>query len=192
MEGESAGAGRGGLPRGGDSLSLLLLRVCWRGGGSRASQRQAGNVPAGALGVGGAAPCYALRPPRAQWGPARSFREGEVGRPDAGDAEGDFARFSDLSRFSFVFWGSSACKLWGSVTLRALSRQAVSEGPGSQPRRPSHQVARGGRAGLLRQTSVPRRSQVCITRYNQSVWCCALVLTPRGSVPSSAPQPCSI
>lgn len=99
-----------------------------------------------------------------------------VGRQDARDAEGDFARFSGLSRFSFVFWGSSASKLWGSVTFRAGSRQAVSEGPASQLRRPSHQVASGGRAGLLRQASVSRGGARFVSRDTTRVssvvlWC---------------------
>ena len=105
MKGESAGAARAPLGRGlafasaADGLfegrGKPRLAACGRETFPRALSGWAGLLPA-------------LRfAPRARRGDcgglvARSFREGEVGRPDGRDAVGDFARFSGVSRFSFL------------------------------------------------------------------------------------------
>lgn len=160
--------GRRGLPWGGDSLSLLLLTVCSRGGGSRASQPAGGKRSRGRSRGGRdcSPPCASLLARAAGiaagWSPAPSAKGKWAGR--MGGTQWVTSRASLVFPGS-RFWGSSSCKLWVSVTFRAGSRQAVSEGPASQLRRPSHQVASGGRAGLLRQASVPRggASSHCVT-----------------------------
>lgn len=152
--------------------------VCWRGEKQRLAACRPGNVPAGALAVGRGLSCNALRSPRAPWGPARSASAKGSGPAGCG-GRGGTSRGSLIFPDSRLFSGGRAPSSGVCDVPRAFSPSRVGGSwvPAAAPFRSGGK----GRAGGLAAPGVcvPRRSQVCITRYNQSVRCCALVLTPR-------------
>lgn len=127
FKGEGGGAARYSLGRG---LALApAANGLLEGRGKPRLPAAPRKIPAGALGAGGTA----LRASCPGWPPglrcsgrdASSFRDGEVGRADAGSLSGDFARFWPFGTHicflsAELLWGPRVC-----VVQRTSSRRVV-------------------------------------------------------------------
>ena len=93
----SARGRRGASPgpaRGGDSLSLRLLVVCWRGGGKpRLSGGEKDSRGRPRAGRGGSPARFSPLAGRPAWAGVSSFRDREGGGTHVRSSSGDFAGF---------------------------------------------------------------------------------------------------